>query len=309
MTAGAAVVAAMGVGPVGIMGSRSRLRPSQGLGLGLGLSHCDEEKEKEKEKESATCPVAFMWRWTGAISLPFNHPPVEEVRANFNEKHYPKGVNSKFMEGDCNSCGEQFGNGKGIFEDTECREIAKTLPTIVTMLKQYGLKYGSYVADVGAGTGLVTKVLSKEVGDCGEVYAQEISPGFRELLQKTVEKDKLSNVFVIGGTDKSAKLPEDSFDLVLVCDVYHHFEYPRTMCKSLRKSLRKDKNGSGYLVVIDFHRDDSKIWSKPKGWVMDHVRGSQAEFRAEIESAGFKLVAEPVVDGLTENYVMVFQPI
>lgn len=84
------------------------------------------------------------------------------------------------------------------------------------------------------------------------------------------------------------------------------------MRRSLHKALRKDDKegkGPGYLVVIDFHRDDAKIWSKPKGWVMDHVRASQAEFRAEIESAGFRLVAEPVVQGLSENYVMVFEPV
>jgi len=259
----------------------------------------------------ATCPVAFMWRWTGAISLPFNHPPVAEVRANFNESHYPKGLNSKFMEGDCSSCGEEFGNGngKGLFEDVESREIAKELSGITTMLKKYGLKYGAYVADVGAGTGLVTRALSREVGDCGEVYAQEISPGFQDLLKKAIAKEKLSNVFVVGGTDKSAMLPDDAFDLIVVCDVYHHFEYPRTMCKSLHKSLSKGDKGVGHLVVIDFHRDEAKIWSRPKGWVMEHVRGSQDEFRAEIESAGFKLVAEPVVEGLTENYIMVFEPV
>lgn len=181
----------------------------------------------------ATCPVAFMWRWTGAISLPFNHPPVAEVRASFDEEHYPKGVNNNFMQGTCTSCGETYGQGagKGIFEDKESREIAKFLPGIITMLRSYGLKYGSYVADVGAGTGLVSAELSKEVGDCGEVYAQEISPGFQELLKRKVVSDKLSNVFVVGGSDKSAQLPDDAFDLILVCDVYHHFEYPRTMCK------------------------------------------------------------------------------
>ena len=48
-------------------------------------------EEASSSQPPATCPVAFMWRWTGAIKLPFNHPPVEEVRANFNEQHYPKG--------------------------------------------------------------------------------------------------------------------------------------------------------------------------------------------------------------------------
>lgn len=90
----------------------------------------------------------------------------------------------------------------------------------------------------------------------------------------------------------------------------------RTSDRSLRKSLRKGEGnsagkggGGGYLVVIDFHRDDAKIWSKPAGWVTDHVRASQDVFRAEIEAAGFRLVAQPEVSGLTENYVMVFQAV
>jgi predicted methyltransferase len=90
-------------------------------------------------------------------------------------------------------------------------------------------------------------------------------------------------------------------NICLLCNVL--------LYRSLHKSLRKGAAGTGYLVVIDFHRDDSKIWSKPKGWVMDHVRAPQDVFRAEIESAGFKLVAEPEVEGLVENYVMIFEPI
>jgi hypothetical protein len=58
--------------------------------------------------------------------------------------------------------------------------------------------------------------------------------------------------------------------------------------------------------VIDFHRDDAKMSSK--GWVMDHVRGTQDEFRKEIETAGFRFLAEPTIEGMTENYCMVFTP-
>lgn len=267
-------------------------------------------KADDSSPSQGTCPVAFMWRWTGKLNMPFNHPPIDEVRVNYDSTHYPQGLNGNFMDGDARSCGEIYGDGKGngIFEDTENREIAKALPGIITMLQKFGLSYGAYVADVGAGTGLVTREMSKIVGDCGEVYAQEISPGFQDILKDMIILEKLSNVFVVGGNLKSTKLPTDAFDLVLVCDTYHHFEYPKTMCKSIHKALRKESR-TGYLVVIDFHRDDSKIWSKPPGWVKSHVRASQDVFRAEIESAGFKLVAQPQVEGLTENYVMVFEPI
>jgi predicted methyltransferase len=83
------------------------------------------------------------------------------------------------------------------------------------------------------------------------------------------------------------------------------------LCPHLISSSRQIRNAlkpNGKFVVIDFHRDDAKITSRPKGWVMDHVRGTQEEFRKEIESAGFRLVAEPVIEGMTENYCMVFTP-
>ena len=61
-------------------------------------------------------------------------------------------------------------------------------------------------------------------------------------------------------------------------------------------------------MLIDFHRDDGRIWSHPPGWVEAHVRAGQAQFRAEIEAAGFKLVEWDVpVEGMTENYCMVFE--
>ena len=47
-------------------------------------------------------------------------------------------------------------------------------------------------------------------------------------------------------------------------------------------------------------------------WALEHIRADQATFRAEIESAGFALVACPSMDEfggeLAENYVMVFVP-
>jgi hypothetical protein len=46
----------------------------------------------------------------------------------------------------------------------------------------------------------------------------------------------------------------------------------------------------------------------PRGWVTDHLRGTQEDFRAEIESVGFSLSAEPAIEGMTENYCMVFEP-
>jgi hypothetical protein len=60
-------------------------------------------------------------------------------------------------------------------------------------------------------------------------------------------------------------------------------------------------------IVIDFHRDDSKITSHEPGWVMAHLRADQATFRAEIEESGFRYIQDIDVPELRENYVMLFE--
>ena len=94
-------------------------------------------------------------------------------------------------------------------------------------------------------------------------------------------------------------------DLALMCDVYHHLEYPRTACRAIRSRLHPER---GRLVVIDFYRDPQKVTSHPPEWVMGHLRAGQEVFREEILSSGFVLVAEPLIPGLEENYVMIFRP-
>jgi ubiquinone/menaquinone biosynthesis C-methylase UbiE len=150
------------------------------------------------------------------------------------------------------------------------------------------------------------RLLSQDVGPSGTVIAGDISPAFIQLLNDQLAKDsRLKNVQVVQGTNKNINFPSDKkCDLIVVCDVYHHFEYPRTTCRQIREALKSN----GKLVVIDFHKDESKIKTMPKGWVTDHLRGTQDDFRKEIESAGFRLIASPEIEGLTDNYCMVFEP-
>ena len=42
-------------------------------------------------------------------------------------------------------------------------------------------------------------------------------------------------------------------------------------------------------------------------WALEHIRADKDTFAAEITAAGFELVREPDLPGLTENYVLVFQ--
>src|SRR6185369_14265500 len=62
----------------------------------------------------------------------------------------------------------------GTFEG-ESREISTQRKEIVAACK---IKKAMSIADVGAGTGLFTRIFAKEVGDKGKVYAVDIAEPF-----------------------------------------------------------------------------------------------------------------------------------
>jgi ubiquinone/menaquinone biosynthesis C-methylase UbiE len=160
------------------------------------------------------------------------------------------------------------------------------------------IKPGTSVADVGAGTGLFTRLFAHEVGKSGTVYAVDISPKFLAYIADSAKKHGVANVKTVRGTDTSAELPAKSVDLVFVCDTYHHFEYPQRMLASIRKALKP----GGRLVVIDFIR----VPGKSSDWTLKHVRAGQEQVEKEITGAGFKKVGE-AKKLLNENYFVVFE--
>src|SRR5204863_524336 len=152
----------------------------------------------------------------------------------------------------------------------ESREIFKHRKKIVEHCK---LKPGMVVADVGAGTGLFTRMIAVSVGKKGKVYAVDIAQKFLDHIDKTCKEAKLTNVKTVRCTQTSTGLPADSIDLAFICDTYHHFEFPQRTLASLYKAMKKN----GQVVLIDFHR----VPGKSRKWTLDHVRAGQEVFVKE----------------------------
>jgi len=215
------------------------------------------------------------------------------------ETHYPRGLNANFLLGEGSAIVTEHVTK---FEDPEKRDIARAAPEVMKMLATCaGLSKTATIADIGAGTGLFLESLSEAAES---VLAVEISPAFLTHLRTQVDTKGFKNVSVVEGQPSDPCLTRASIDIAFICDVYHHFEYPKTFCNHLREALRP----GGRLVVIDFIRDEAVHKSHPPGWILDHVRAGQEVFRAEIEEAGFVCKAEPAIPGLSENYCMIFEP-
>jgi len=182
----------------------------------------------------------------------------------------------------------------GRFE-VESREVFAARNEI---LRASGVSAGARVADVGAGTGLYTRLFAEAAGSGGWVFAVDIGPRFLEHINRKTAELNLGNVTTILGRTDSVALPPDAVDLVFVCDTYHHFEDPRAMLASIRRTLVP----GGTLIIVDFER----IPGESREWVLDHVRAGKEVFRAEIEAAGFTFVEEVAISGLKENYLLRF---
>ena len=178
----------------------------------------------------------------------------------------------------------------------ESREVFNARNDIVRAL---ALKPGDSVADVGAGTGLYTRLFARAVGPTGKVYANDIAPKFLAYIAENAAKEGLKNVQTVQGGDRSTNLPDASVDVIFNSDVYHHFEYPLTMNADMRRALKP----SGRLYVLEFE----KVAGLSSANTMTHVRAPKETVIAEIEKSGFRLVEQVKVPGLRENYLLHFR--
>jgi ubiquinone/menaquinone biosynthesis C-methylase UbiE len=202
------------------------------------------------------------------------------------EESVRPGINKPYENPDINESVKRF--------ESENREVFSKRKEIVAACR---LQPGMAVADVGAGTGLFTRLFAAEVGPQGRVYAVDIARKFIEHVEKTAKEAGRNNVAGIVGTPTSTGLPPDSVDLVFLCDTYHHFEYPQKTMDSIHRALRP----GGRLVLVDYRR----IEGKTPDWLLKHLRAGQEVFTAEIEAAGFKVVDRP--DFLKDNYLVRFE--
>jgi predicted methyltransferase len=160
-----------------------------------------------------------------------------------------------------------------------------------------GVRPGDIVADIGAGTGLFTRLFAERVGPGGRVYAVDISDTFIKNIMRAAKHNGYTNIEGVVNNDRDVLLPMAAIDTAFLVDTYHHFEYPRSMLSSIHASLKP----GGVLIIIDFQRDPRHS----SRWVMGHVRAGKDTVIEEVTDAGFRLVDD--IPLLRTNYYLVFR--
>ena len=127
---------------------------------------------------------------------------------------------------------EPYDGDLSIFEDTQ-RDQKLHIERVMDVL---GIREGSGVADIGAGSGWFTVRAARRAGLGGTVYAVEINREYLKHIEERAASEKLSNVRAVLGKEDDPLLPEKSVDAVLILKTYH--ETPSTSPASLRPSRR-----------------------------------------------------------------------
>lgn len=161
------------------------------------------------------------------------------------------------------------------------------------LLKNLDLKAGIQIADVGAGSGYHSSLLSRRIGN-GRVFAVDVEPEMIAFLQQRIKEEKLPNITTVLGSETSVSLAAASMDMMLLVDVYHEFSHPYEMAVSMHAALKP----KGKLVLVEFRAEDDRVPIKTIH------KMSEAQAVKELKKAGFRL--EKNISNLPWQHCMVF---
>src|SRR5271165_1110313 len=168
----------------------------------------------------------------------------------------------------------------------------------VEIIDAMNLKPGMDVADIGAGSGLMSRLIAQRVAPNGTVYAVDIAKNMIDHIAEVAQKENIPNLKPVLGDPKSPKLAPNSVDVICIIDSYHHFEYPTDMLAEINKALRPN----GMLMLIDFKR----INGVSRDYILNMVRAGEGTFTDEFLNAGFELV-DKRDDMFPDNYLLKFK--
>jgi tRNA A58 N-methylase Trm61 len=205
------------------------------------------------------------------------------------EDHDPNGT-GKFYFG--REIAQILGHSRADWLERPQREEEENTALLVETLK---LKPGEVVADIGAGTGYLSRRFAVVVGGGGQVLAEDIQPEMLDLLRKNLAAAKVDNVKPILGTITDPKLPPSSVDSVVMVDVYHEFSDPHEMLAATLPALKP----GGRVIFVEFRAEDPNVPIKRVH------KMTEAQVRLEAEANGLAWLE--TIETLPRQHVIVFK--
>ena len=163
------------------------------------------------------------------------------------------------------------------------------------LLDALALKPGMVIADIGAGTGYLSRRMAPLVMPGGKIIALDVQPEMVEFLHTAVKRSGLSQIEVKLGTVDDIKLPKNSIDMAIMVDVYHELAYPYEVMSSIMQALKP----RGRIVFVEYKAEDVRVPIKPLH--------KMSEAQIKREASIFSLEWERTVSTLPWQHVVIFR--
>jgi len=206
------------------------------------------------------------------------------------EDHDPNGI-GKFYMG--REIAHVMGHQGALWLERPEREEEENLSLLVKLLD---LKPGMVVADIGAGSGVLTLRMAPQVAPGGKVVAVDIQREMLLRLQTRMEAAGVTNVDLHLGAPDSPELKPESVDLILMVDVYHEFEFPHAMVKNMAAALKPN----GRIALVEYRLEDPKVPIK-----LVHKMTEKQSIK-EMTRPEFGLEHTRTFDELPRQHLMIF---
>ena len=180
-----------------------------------------------------------------ADKVPLPPEPLYETRA----EHDRNGIGKFFMG---REIAHVMGHQAADWLERPEREAEERTDLLIDALK---LREGEVVADIGCGSGFISRKIAKKIGASGVVYGVEIQQEMLDLLMKRMAMFRIANVKPVLGTVTDPKLPPASCDTMILVDVYHEFDFPYEMIGNMIAGLKP----GGRIVFVEYRKEDPKV--------------------------------------------------
>lgn len=187
-------------------------------------------------------------RFLPAADLP-RRVNVATNRYEFHPAHNPQGI-GKFYMG--REIAQVMGHEAAVWLERPQRSTEER-PDL--LLGQLTLRPGETVADIGAGTGYLSRSLAQRVGPAGRILAVDIQPEMLALLTRTSRRLGITNIIPVLGTTTDPRLPATAVDLALLVDVYHEFDSPYEMMEGICRAVKP----GGRVVFVEYRGEDPAV--------------------------------------------------
>lgn len=209
-------------------------------------------------------------------------------------EHDPNGIGKFYMGREiAHVMGFGVGGQGAQWLERSSREREERLTLLV---KSLNLKPGEVIADIGAGSGVISLRMAEHVLPEGRILAVDVQDEMLERLKSYCEEFDVRNVVPVKGTAKSPNLEPASVDLAIMVDVYHEFEFPYEMMTEISKAMKP----GGRVVFVEYRMEDPTVPIK-----LVH-KMSQDQVKKEIQQKEFGLTFQETIGVLPRQHILVF---